>query len=59
MSDPVCISNCADCGIGCITTGEWFSVFDDVWEEQIRIRPTGRSPQYPIIIKFVCASRGS
>ena len=33
MSDPVCISNCSDCGIGCIAPGEWFSVFDDVWEE--------------------------
>jgi hypothetical protein len=33
MSDPVCISNCSDCGIGCIAAGEWFSVSDDVWEE--------------------------
>jgi len=31
--DPICFSNCADCGLGCITAGEWFSVYDDVWEE--------------------------
>jgi hypothetical protein len=30
---PACISNCADCGIGTITAGEWFMVHNHVWEQ--------------------------
>jgi hypothetical protein len=30
---PVCITNCADCGVGTGTLGEWYMVTDDVWEQ--------------------------
>ena len=30
---PKCTTNCADCGIGTITLGEWYMVHDDVWEQ--------------------------
>jgi len=30
---PVCISNCADCGVGTITLGEWYVVHDRLWEQ--------------------------
>jgi hypothetical protein len=30
---PFCTTNCADCGVGTITLGEWYMVKDDVWDE--------------------------
>jgi hypothetical protein len=32
-SHPVCISTCADCGLGTRTAGERYVVKDDVWEQ--------------------------
>jgi hypothetical protein len=31
--NPVCISNCADCGVGTWTIGEYYMVHDEVWEQ--------------------------
>ena len=33
MTAPVVVSNCADCGIGTITAGEWYMVKDEIWDE--------------------------
>jgi hypothetical protein len=30
---PVCIANCADCGVGTHTLGEYYMVRDEVWEQ--------------------------
>jgi hypothetical protein len=30
---PVCISSCADCGVGCLTLGEYYMVCSNVWEQ--------------------------
>lgn len=30
---PFCLSNCADCGVGTFTIGEYYMVKDDIWEE--------------------------
>jgi hypothetical protein len=30
---PVCISTCADCGLGTITAGEYYKVKDEIWEQ--------------------------
>jgi hypothetical protein len=30
---PMCITNCADCGIGTLTLGEYYMVHDDLWEQ--------------------------
>jgi hypothetical protein len=35
---PLCTTNCADCGIGTITSGEFYMVKDDVWERAWRGR---------------------
>ena len=29
---PFCRSNCADCGIGTVTLGDWYMVRGEVWE---------------------------
>ena len=31
--DPVVVSQCADCGVGTFTLGEWYMVDDEVWEQ--------------------------
>jgi hypothetical protein len=28
---PVCTTNCCDCGVGTITTNEWYMVDNSVW----------------------------
>jgi hypothetical protein len=33
MAWPLCISNCADCGVDTITLGEWYMVRPEVWEQ--------------------------
>ena len=30
---PVCLSNCADCGVGCHSIGEWYMVRDKIWAQ--------------------------
>jgi hypothetical protein len=29
MTAPICVSHCADCGVGTITLGEWYMVVDE------------------------------
>ena len=31
--DPVVVSQCADCGVGTFTLGEWYMVDYEVWEQ--------------------------
>jgi hypothetical protein len=33
LKRPLCISACADCGIGTHGLGEWYMAREDVWEE--------------------------
>jgi hypothetical protein len=33
IKQPVCTSNCADCGVGTVTLGEWYVVWDEVWDQ--------------------------
>jgi hypothetical protein len=33
IKEPVCTTNCADCGSGTIAAGEWYMVNDEVWEQ--------------------------
>jgi hypothetical protein len=30
---PVCISHCAECGVGTHTIGEWYMVHNNLWEQ--------------------------
>jgi hypothetical protein len=30
---PVAVTNCADCGVGTVTLGEWYWVHKRVWEQ--------------------------
>jgi hypothetical protein len=32
MTAPQIVTRCCDCGLGCVTAGEWYAVRDTVWE---------------------------
>jgi hypothetical protein len=32
MKTPLIVTRCCDCGLGCITAGEWYAVRDTLWE---------------------------